>query len=303
MFSRTCRTIASLTTLALTAACFAPTTEFGEASDGWIVEDDPEVDREISREQAVVVAADPERRFDDEHLPEPEPEEEVCDGEDNNEDGEVDEGFDVGLQCPVPGALGVCAWGEVMCTPNGKSTCLATSSPSLETCDGIDNDCDGLVDGADSDAPWPAADDYEHGGTYLGDPASKVFESLGVFPLPGETTFSDPDDKDFYLVHVGPVGGAPDQEPPERHNTFCRVVSNDPNLQLEMSLGSRRLGEPELPHLSETSTCYLAAGEVCELVSAGDVEHVAIALKPRYVDPCVAGYELECVEGKVPAHW
>jgi hypothetical protein len=71
---------------------------------------------------------------------------ETCDGLDNNCDGAVDEGFDVGEACTV--GEGECAAsGVITCRPSGVAECGATAgTPDNETCDGLDNDCDGEVD-------------------------------------------------------------------------------------------------------------------------------------------------------------
>ena len=77
-----------------------------------------------------------------------------CDGIDGNCDGQKDEAFlDLGKKCN-DGALGVCLdEGKIVCNPNdvSKTTCDVTfppdpPQPSMETCNGKDDDCNGLVD-------------------------------------------------------------------------------------------------------------------------------------------------------------
>lgn len=68
---------------------------------------------------------------------------EVCDGIDNNCDGQVDENLG-GSSCGT-GQDGVCSAGTTQCV-GGAMQCVAVESPTSETCDGFDNNCDGTVD-------------------------------------------------------------------------------------------------------------------------------------------------------------
>ncbi len=73
------------------------------------------------------------------------PTSETCDGLDNNCNGFADEGSPGSGQACSTGLQGVCMAGTTACT-NGSLACNQNTASSAEMCDGLDNDCDGVVD-------------------------------------------------------------------------------------------------------------------------------------------------------------
>ncbi len=77
--------------------------------------------------------------------------EELCDEIDNDCDGETDTGCDcvAGDSRSCGSAIGACTAGSQSCLDDGTwGACDGATSASAETCDGLDDDCDGRVDEA-----------------------------------------------------------------------------------------------------------------------------------------------------------
>ncbi|PIE18112.1 MAG: hypothetical protein CSA66_05075 [Proteobacteria bacterium] len=85
---------------------------------------------------------------------------EICDSEDNDCDGLIDEDFTDGtitydfpptevieaLRKGDECGVGVCVGGVVICDGSGGMTCSSLAAAGQEVCDGEDNDCDGVAD-------------------------------------------------------------------------------------------------------------------------------------------------------------
>mgnify|MGYP002632018335 CR=1 FL=1 len=116
---------------------------------------------------------------------------EVCDGDDNDCDGAVDEDIP-GLGTECGGGPGVCAPGQTACT-DGEVMCEDIVYGTDEVCDGQDNDCDGAIDNDPIDAGAPCTVERCGAGTSVCDGGDLVCDvpsqPPGVSRVPVESGF------------------------------------------------------------------------------------------------------------------
>jgi len=70
---------------------------------------------------------------------------EICDGLDNDCDGDPDDGIPINQPCGLGGEVGECQTGLLVCI-GSELVCEGSFDPLDEVCDGLDNDCDGRTD-------------------------------------------------------------------------------------------------------------------------------------------------------------
>lgn len=139
---------------------------------------------------------------------------EICDGLDNNCEGNTDEGNPGGgMQC-MTGLPGVCATGLTTCNGMNGVICQATVVPGqlMEACNSFDDDCDGMVDNGIPQVGQPCTKPGQFGicrfGTYECPMGATQLNCNA--PIPGtiqETCNGTDDDCDGTIDDGNPGGG------------------------------------------------------------------------------------------------
>lgn len=111
---------------------------------------------------------------------------ETCNNVDDNCDGTVDEG----LTNVCGSSVGECKLGFQTCSAGNWGTCMGSTEPTTETCDGKDNDCDGLVDEGLMTTYYRDADTDGYGNPGL--PLTTCGDHTGYVSNDGDCNDADP---------------------------------------------------------------------------------------------------------------
>jgi MYXO-CTERM domain-containing protein len=227
---------------------------------------------------------------------------ETCNGLDDDCDGVVDNGTfpTVGMDCLCPGldaakvGVGVCKGGKLACRGKAGIVCEGCVLPSMEICDGKDNDCDGK---ADQEANCPSGFGCREG-------ACVILCKQGEFPCPsGYKCVTDvcvP--QRCASVTCGP-GTHCDETTGQCVDLCAGVVCNAPAVCMQgQCLDCETLG------CDKGQVCFQGScrAEPCAGVKCGDAQYCAdgkcVDLCPpgkcAAGDKCVAG---QCVADKCAA--
>lgn len=198
---------------------------------------------------------------------------EVCDGVDNDCNGQIDDNI---ASTPTTCGVGSCArTGTLSCVGGTMVDNCTPGQPSAEVCDGADNDCDGQVDEGVLNNYYQDAD-----ADGFGNPSVLLFQSCGIIcTTPGCPTTNNTDCNDSNAsvnpgaTEINNNGIDDDCNPATPVPSVSGSGNNYPvplfRASLSLNVNASSLGTGSLSYYYTRNRIYLVATSIAGITSSG----------------------------------